>query len=493
MLRTARARDQGCVNGEWILSQSTARHGLLSLLLVSSALALNGCTLLLDFDQCATDSDCSEGSQCVSNICEVAPGAERVHVNDVIATPTTWTADKVWILDDLIPVTASGTLTIEPGTTVLGNPGSALIVESGGKLIAEGTREAPIVFSSSSPVGRRRAGDWGGVAMLGKASVNRDNASLRIFPAVEGDPVSGENVNFGGSDDTWNCGSLKYVRIEFGGGRVRDEEALNGITLAGCGSETQMSYVQVHLGADDGVEIFGGTVNMDHILVTRAQDDGFDIDLGWRGRAQFVAILQDAAGDNAVEIDNLGEDPTKLPLTDFDLYNFTLISDPEAASRGITFKAGGIGTFSHGIVMGHGLEAIDVFGQESGALANEGRALVERTLFYEIGDSESSGRYFPNNKEDGEQDPNTEDPAPSDDAGFEEDVFYVAAERNNVFGVNPGIPNVYDLFAPGWVPSAQEIQTIAPPAPFDATAVYKGAFAPGQISWTDAWTAYPGN
>lgn len=460
--------------------------------MVAAVMTQASCSLLLDFSQCEVEADCASGAQCVEGICEVAPGTQRVLVTDVIAQPTTWTADKVWVLQDFIPVTSSGTLTIEAGTTILGEKGSALVVEQGGKIIARGTRAKPIVFSSAQVVGRRRAGDWGGLAMLGRAPVNRKDASLRIFPPIVGEPATGEDVTFGGPDATWDCGVLEYVRVEFGGGRVRNEEALNGLTLAGCGSKTKIDYLQVHLGADDGVEIFGGAVNMSHVLVTRAQDDGFDIDLGWVGQAQFVAILQDASGDNAVEIDNLGEDPTATPLTDFTIYNYTLLSDPSALSRGITFKAGGVGTFSHGIIMGQSQEAIDVFGQESGALANMGRALVDYTLFYNIGMSETSGRYFPSSSEAGEKDPGGM--FPDDDDGFMEDVFYADAARNNVFGKDPGITKPFDLFAPGWSPSvAAAAGAPAPPAGFDPTAVYLGAFAPGQLPWTDGWTAYPGN
>ena len=462
------------------------RLGLCAML--SLALPLGSCSWLVRFEQCASDTDCPAAYTCQAQICQ-EPSLTRVEISGVIGQDTTWTAQNLYILKDIVTILPSVTLTIEPGTTILGDRNSALVARDGAKLIAEGTRERPIVFTSAKPIGKRLAGDWGGVALLGKAPVNRRNAILNIF-------TDEAEARFGGADPTWDCGSLRYVRIEFAGGQVKGQNALNGLTFAGCGDKTRAEYLQIHFGEDDGLEIFGGTLHIRHVLITRAQDDGLDIDLGWRGTGQFIAIQQDAAGDNAVEVDNLGEEPTATPLTDFQIYNYTLIGSPGMGTqRAITFRTGGAGLFSHGIISGHPLEAVDVVGQESGDRARAGQARVERTLFYRVG--RGGDHYFPVAGEPLEVDPKTmmgDDDEDKDGLGFDEGFFYTQPERGNVFGKDPGMSAPFNLRAPALTPKPEHTtgaQIEAPPQGFDPTAVYLGAFAPNQIPWTEGWTAFP--
>ncbi len=459
------------------------------LLLMCCMLGMSGCTVLTNFSDCTTSADCEGASMCVEGICE-GPTAQTVEVSGVIAMDTTWTADKVWVLKNIVTVSPSTVLTIEAGTRVVGDRNSALVVRSGGRLEARGTRAQPIVFSSSKPEGQRKSGDWGGIALLGRASVNRENATLNILP-------NQEDSQFGGSDDSWNCGTMEYVRIEFAGGQVEGEEALNGLTFAGCGTETRANYIQIHYGDDDGLELFGGTMDINYILVTRPQDDGVDIDLGWRGKGQFIAVQMDAGGDNAVEIDNLGEDPTATPLTEFQIYNYTLIGDREfGLSRGITFKAGGTGHFSHGIIMAHSKEAIDVFGVDSGNLALADQMSVERTLFYDIGPEVPIGspaKYFPVAGEPGEVNPDTM--MGDDDNGLDESMFFRSTKFNNIFDTDPNIMGAHDLFNPNFTPDVSiAAGQPAPPLPdFDPTGVYLGAFSPSAVLWTDGWVDFPGS
>lgn len=458
------------------------------LLVLSLALwPVASCSLLVDFQECSTTNDCSTASVCVDGICE-DPQLTRVEVSGTIGKDTKWTANNIYILKNIVTVVPSATLTIEPGTTILGERNSALVARSGGKIISVGTRDKPIVFTSAKPVGQRLAGDWGGVAMLGKAPVNRPNAVLNIF-------TDEAEAGFGGADKTWNCGAIKYTRFEFGGGQVKGQNALNGLTLAGCGDKTEIEHVQIHFGEDDGLEIFGGTVNIRRVLITRSQNDGLDLDIGWQGTGQFIAIMQDAAGDNAIEVDNRGEEPTATPLTDFKIYNYTLIGAPGGGNqRAITFKDGGAGQLSHGIISGFPLEAVDVEGAESGARALNEEALIKNTLFYKIGAEDT--HYFPITGEPLEVDPMTMmgDDDTSMMVSFEEDTFFRQTQWGNVFGKDPGIKNPFNLLTPGWIPEATNTtgqQISAPPAGFDPTAVYLGAFGPGVDPWTEDWTDYP--
>jgi hypothetical protein len=452
--------------------------------LLAALAPLQSCSLLTNFDECVVADDCGAGEVCVGNVCEQEPGPPRIEIQGVISEDSVWTPDNIYVLKDVVTLIPGVTLTIEPGTRILGEQNSALLAREGAVLKAQGTRAKPIVFTSAKPVGQRLAGDWGGVALLGKAPVNRPNAFLNIIPGEAGE-------KFGGMDPEWDCGTVEYVRIEFAGGKIQGQNALNGLTLAGCGRKTKVSYVHTHFGGDDGVEIFGGTVNLSHIVITRSREDGLDIDLGWQGRMQFVAIQQDAAADNAIEIDNLKENPNATPLLDYKVYNYTLIGANRGGSqRGMQFKDGGLGFFSHGIIMGFSDIGVDIEGAESIARAQNGEIKVEHTLFYNIG---QDGKSFfkrtpiPQTMMMGEEE--SMEPEELDVAA----IFQAAASFNR-FDKDPAIPSPFDLVKPGWSPGPTHTTNVpAPPAPFDPTAVYLGAFAPGSIPWTDAWTEFPGS
>ncbi|MBA2665028.1 MAG: hypothetical protein H0U74_22265 [Bradymonadaceae bacterium] len=432
--------------------------------------SLLSCSLLLNFDDCITDADCLMAGKCMAGVCQ---DAERVKVTDHIAVDTTWTADKVYLLENLIMVVAPATLTIEAGTTVLGQRNTGLVSLAGAKLMAIGTRDKPIVFTSAKTPGQRLAGDWAGIGMVGRARVNRQNFNLRIITDVH-------DTRVGGSDDSSNCGTLRYVRIEFGGSEVDGQKALKGLTLAGCGNKTKIEYVQTHLSDDDGVGVFGGTVDLRYIVSTRARDDAFDFDTGWRGTAQFLAIQQDVIGVEAIEVENLAEDPAALPQTDARIYNYTMIGANRDGDRqiGLFVKLGGLGVFSHGIITGYKTAALVIDGVESTAHAAKGDIGVHNTLFFNNG---ATG---------------TEHFAFIPDNSFDNYAYFEQAQFNNVFGKDPGFNKPYDLTNPGWVPASAHTtgrEIVPPPEGFDPTAVYRGAFSPSATPWTEGWTSYPLN
>ncbi len=336
------------------------------------------------------------------------------------------------------------------------------------------------MFTSDRPEGERLPGDWGGVTLLGKARVNEPAAVLEGL----NDPSL---ASYGGDDDSWSCGALEYVRIEFAGHALRKDEELNGLTLAGCGSGTIIDHVQVHLGKDDGVEVFGGTVDLRHLLITRAQDDGLDWDRGWRGTAQFIAVQQDESGDNAIEADNWKDQPDAAPRSAPVLYNLTLVSAGKGAQRGLTLKAGTAGSIHNAVIVGHGKEAVDVQGAETATQATEGGLRVEHSLFYAIG--AGGEHFFPTLAEEMEVVPGD---GRDDDAGFDEEEFFHRIERGNLFAVDPQIIDRLSLTSPDLRASAVVDDVgISPPPGFDEGADHAGAFAPGEPAWTDGWTAYP--
>lgn len=230
-----------------------------------------------------------------------ATPAGPVELTGDLATRTL-TKDKKYLIKGQVFVRSGAVLTIEPGTVIFGDKASkgTLVIDKGGKIIADGTAAAPIVFTSGQPAGTRDRGDWGGLVILGNAPVNQPD------PAIEGITPA---VIFGGTNNADNSGILKYVRVEFAGIELTPNNETNSITLGGVGSGTQMDYTQVSFGGDDGFEWFGGSVNSKHLVAFAMWDDCFDVDFGFTGKVQFGVTIgygsyADQSGSNIFETDN---------------------------------------------------------------------------------------------------------------------------------------------------------------------------------------------
>ncbi len=258
---------------------------------------------------------------------------ETVTVDANITANTTWSASKYYLVKGNIFVQSGVTLTIEPGTIILGDKVTkgALIVNRGAKIEAKGTAAAPIIFTSSAPKGFRNYGDWGGVVLLGKA-VNNQAGTQNI----EGITATGtENGVYGagtvtdGSTDADNTGNFYYVRIEFAGIALSTNNELNGLTMGSVGSGTTIHHVQVSYSGDDSFEWFGGTVGSQYLVAYRSWDDDFDTDFGYRGSNQYLAsfrdpVVADISGSTAFESDNMnGGTNSNTPLTAAKFSNVT--------------------------------------------------------------------------------------------------------------------------------------------------------------------------
>lgn len=227
-----------------------------------------------------------------------------------------------YILKGWVYVIDGVTLTIEPGTVIKGDKDTkaALIIERGGKLIAAGTKNEPIVFTSNQPAGSRKPGDWGGVIVCGKATNNKREM------IIEGGPRS----SHGGDNDDDNSGVMSYVRIEFAGYPFRTDQEINGLTLGSVGRGTRMDHIQVSYSNDDSYEWFGGTVDAKYLIAYHGWDDDFDSDNGYRGRIQFGLVVRDPriadkSSSNGLESDNNAEGTTELPLTKPVFSNITFL------------------------------------------------------------------------------------------------------------------------------------------------------------------------
>ncbi|GAA4301919.1 hypothetical protein [Compostibacter hankyongensis] len=316
------------------------------------------CTgVLTVFSACNKDNDpvcegCNEGGDSTGNGQDSAKVALLVGKID---HDRTLSADTVYVMRTYVYVVDGATLTIEPGTVILGGQesptkGGTLFITRGSKLVAKGTADNPIVFTSEKPVGQRKSGDWGGIVFLGKASTNRD-LTKRKPEGVEGadqsvDLVYGDDNNNFKDDD--NSGTLEYVRVEFGGialASTKDSE-INGVTFYGVGSGTTVDHVQVSYSGDDAYEWFGGTVNVKNLVAFGTLDDNFDMDSGFRGKMQFLlALLDPTKSDvvslsNGMEVDNLNGANTATPFTHPMISNFTLAGPGNATGDGDNFYSG---------------------------------------------------------------------------------------------------------------------------------------------------------
>lgn len=406
--------------------------------------------------------------------------AAEQHVSGEIDADATWTADTTYVLDDLTYVVGGSTLTIEPGTTIKGGGvGSALIVTRGSRLVAEGTAAAPIVFTSAVDEGLRGPGDWGGVALLGAATVNVEG------PQLEGIEALGDRGAYGGTDDAHDCGSLEYVRIEFAGFEFSTDNELNGLTLAGCGTGTNIDYVQVHRGSDDGIEVFGGKADIKHAVLSNIQDDSLDWDFGWTGRAQFLVIRHDAAtSDAGFEADNGNPSTEVTPRSQPNIFNVTLVGGEGSSSPGIVLRRGTWGAIHNAIVTGFPVSGIDIRDAFSvdGTESDPPGLLIANSIFFANG---SEGTEHADADGAGDDD---------DDEGFDEAAYLAREDFGNRLSVDPELPDATNATAPNLVPPATSPAATGggtPPEGFDVSATYVGALPPGGPDWTAGWTSFP--
>lgn len=287
--------------------------------LIIPILALSG--LVLSLQSCKKDScdgvTCPTGQVCVDGTCVDQSQGGEVIISANITENTTWTKDKIYILAGRIAVLDGVTLTIEPGTIIKGQAGSgpnatALLIARGGILIAEGTAQEPIIFTSvadeiqpgqiASPnLDPDFQGLWGGLIILGKAPCSFAGGVTEL--AIEGIPASDPNGLYGGNDPDDYSGIIKYVSIRHGGANIGDGNEINGLTLGGVGAATIIEYIEVVANADDGIEWFGGTVSVNHAVVWNVGDDALDTDQAWAGTMDNFVVLCGSNTDHALEVD----------------------------------------------------------------------------------------------------------------------------------------------------------------------------------------------
>ncbi len=326
-----------------------------------------------------------------------AADAAKINKSGNIFTSETWTADNVYNLTDQVYVLPGATLTIEAGTLIqsdtTANGAGSLAITKGAKIYALGTAENPIIMTSSNDdlkTWRPAASEWGNLTVLGDALISayntggvvnviNDSGNIRantcvpdglnqsvmegLTAAVAGDP----RVLYGGDNDDDNSGAICYVSLRYGG-RVTavPGKELNGLSLGGIGRCTDIHHIDIMNNVDDGIEIWGGTVNLSYISIWNIGDDSFDLDQGWRGKAQFGCIVQgysaddsqgSGLGDNVFEMDG-AEDSDCQPVTTSTIYNFTVVGNPDSGDGATAWRDGARVQFRNCIFMDIGEEIV---------------------------------------------------------------------------------------------------------------------------------------
>ncbi len=455
--------------------------------------------------------------------------AERDSVNMATLTDgdgnlsgnTTLSCDAVYYLTQKVYVPENVELTIAAGTVIKGtsvddpNDATALIVSRGGKLWANGTDCCPIIFTSAADnldgaYGVGNKGDWGGVIMLGRATNNllagTSGAPAEGLGIIEGIELTtearnqyGADINGGESFDDDDCsGSLSYVSIRHAGAEIQPDNEINGLTLGSVGRGTRINHIEVIANDDDGIECFGGTVNMDHITVMYCADDYLDVDQGYTGTVQFffgvqgpAAQFNNDAGNNGMELDGDDGNDEKEPLSAPQIYNATIIGnglvDDADDNNAMNCREGLRGTIQNCIFANfdRGIELGEEAGRTINASTNftPGDTLfIASNCFVGVSTNITVNQAAPS------------DPNVSLTFGLLENQSVPSIPGFDfTFNIDPVTNAVSDAYNP--VPNAGEALASTSPADFRTPgsavlvpANYKGAFKPGAAPWTEGWT-----
>lgn len=395
----------------------------------------------------------------------------------------TLTNDRAYRVQGIVAVRNNAVLTIEPGTFIIGMPGSqppsVLLITTQGRLIANGTRSRPIIMTSSQPLGQRQRGDWGGLLLLGTAPLNDPSGQLTI----EGLPEMPE-TRYGGSNADHNCGTLRYVRVEFAGALLRPNEETNSFTWGGCGKATTSEYLQAHYGLDDSFEWFGGNNDAKYLVGTYGADDYVDVQIGYSGRVQHVvAVANEDLSNRAVEADNYERDFAARPLGKLNLWNATFVG---SAARGFDESDSPCLYFRRGA--GGSTNNVICYNWTTRAFGGSDFSSIEPHI--DSGDFTADGiLMWDNGKESGR--------ANSLDAQVQ-DVFLPFAsggqQGRNFVVADPMLRRPLERSDPDFRPMLGSpvfrATWVQPPDDgfFDQTANYIGAF--GDHDWTQEWTTF---
>ena len=432
------------------------------------------------------DEDCPECPD-VCDDAEVLPGE--------ISGDLTLDASKTYRVIGFVNVQPGGTLTIPAGTKIIGYRGDRGTIQAlrgegsgaSGKIIAQGTSDNPIVFTSGEDVGSRSRGDIGGIVLNGLA-VNNVPGGSRVG---EGGAGAG-----GGNDDTDNSGSLSYVRVEWGGTVISEGNEINGFSFNSVGSGTTLDHLQSHFIADDGFEWWGGTVSAKYLISSGVDDDNFDQDNGWRGTFQFAVAVQDPQiGNRGFECNNDDDGTSNMPISHPTGYNITLVGGADTKENdGMVFRANFSGIFKNIIVANFVAQGIRIDGAGSSdnymtaPVGSDSSLELSSIMIWCKGDAATNN------------DGDTTILHPGKVSGFTDAEVLAKLKANKVFAADPGFgftlgsdPFSASASAPDLIPTAtaatDSATSISAGGIVTATN-YIGAFDPNGTNWMSGWTEW---
>lgn len=364
--------------------------------LVIGATALTACSSDSSVGDPAGPTPCS-GNACLAVISSDITADRTLH------------SDTVYTLSGFIHVANGATLTIQPGTRIVGDydvPGSSLFVLRGAKIRAVGTAEKPIVFTSERPAGQRSPGDWGGLIIVGNGIVNRGSPTI-----LEGSGTGAANpeVNYaGGTNNADDSGVLQYVRVEYAGYATAADAELNSFTFAAVGSGTTVDHLQTLAGLDDSFEFFGGAVDGKYLISYESGDDHFDMSEGYQGRLQYLIAFQSQRLDPRPAAGSYSSDPQGIendgcagqnclagassqPHTIPVVANYTLVGtgpgvvDGTRGGIGAVLRRGTGGHYVNGVITRWPAGAISIRDAETAALVASGDLTVRNQYLADNG------------------------------------------------------------------------------------------------------------
>lgn len=420
----------------------------------------------------------------------------------------TWTADTEYLLDGFVYVEAGATLNIEAGTVIKAREipssndlASTLVIARGGTINAIGTSDAPIIFTTelddvedATDLAPTDRGLWGGLILLGNATIVNDG---QLEEVVEGLPADDARSLFGGNDDNDSSGRISFISIRHGGAELAPGEEINGLTLGAVGSATQIDHVEVYANSDDGIEWFGGTVDVKYAAVSFCGDDAFDWDLGWRGRGQyFFGLTGDDDGDNSAEMDGAKPDAGTPPSNPY-ILNATYIGAGQGAAakneHALLFRDGSQGTYANSIFTDGANYCLQVEDRASGTDSYQyfqaGQLQLQNNIFWAFGEGNelnTSGNGCIQVTED------AEDPTAADLVSALAAMGNVAADPM-IGGISRTQDGALDP-RPNGAGSAYDDGALAaiPTDDFYTPSSFKGAFCDDGV-WVQKWTALAHN
>ena len=446
-----------------------------------------------------------------------APGSVSGTISGNVTANRTLFADTAYTLQGFVQVTNGATLTIQPGTKILGDfatTGSSLFITRGAKIDAQGTATNPIVFTSSRAAGQRQPGDWGGLIVIGNGIINR-SGSITIEGTGNGANNPAQTYS-GGNNNADNSGIMRYVRVEFAGYATATDQELNSFTLAALGSGTKLEYLQSMAGLDDSFEFFGGAADGKWLVSYEAGDDHFDISEGYVGRLQYLIAMQtriipprSAAGSPSSDPQGIENDgcsgagcdlgQNSAPLTVPIVANFTVlgvgtangVTLPAAGGRGAMLRRGTGGYYVNGVIARWPSSAISFRDTTTFVRQTEGNFVLSNILFAE------NGALF--------------DPQTSPGGVISATRQYTADTTANRLSTVAGTASALFTSVPAAQPATGATLDWAPPAAgaaatgglatftgalltkagtFVTGTAYRGAADPAGTKWWQGWTTY---